>query len=57
MLVFLYNLIWSMLVKREPSAANPWNSKSAEFQLPTPVPVHDFDQHPGVRLRSVSLRG
>jgi cytochrome c oxidase subunit 1 len=46
MLVFLYNLIWSMLVKREPAAVNPWNSKSAEFQLPTPVPVHDFDQIP-----------
>jgi cytochrome c oxidase subunit 1 len=46
MLVFLYNLIWSMLIKREPSPANPWNSKSAEFQLPTPVPLHDFDRIP-----------
>jgi cytochrome c oxidase subunit I len=46
MLVFLYNLIWSMLIKREPSEPNPWNSKSAEFQLPTPVPLHDFDRIP-----------
>jgi cytochrome c oxidase subunit 1 len=46
MLVFLYNLIWSMVIKREPSPANPWDSKSAEFQLPTPVPVHDFDRIP-----------
>jgi cytochrome c oxidase subunit 1 len=46
MLVFLYNLIWSMVIKREPSEPNPWNSKSAEFQLPTPVPLHDFDQIP-----------
>ncbi|HEX8975900.1 MAG TPA: cbb3-type cytochrome c oxidase subunit I [Solirubrobacteraceae bacterium] len=46
MLVFLVNLIWSMLFKREPAAANPWNSKSAEWQLPTPVPVHDFDRFP-----------
>jgi cytochrome c oxidase subunit 1 len=46
MLVFLYNLIWSMLFKREPSEPNPWNSKSAEFQLPTPVPLHDFDRIP-----------
>jgi cytochrome c oxidase subunit I len=46
MLVFLYNLIWSMLVKREPAEDNPWNSKSAEFQLPTPVPIHDFDRIP-----------
>ena len=46
MLVFLYNLIWSMVVKREPSEPNPWNSLSAEFQLPTPVPLHDFDRIP-----------
>jgi cytochrome c oxidase subunit I len=46
MLVFLVNLIWSMLIKREPAQDNPWNSKSAEFQLPTPVPVHDFDRIP-----------
>jgi cytochrome c oxidase subunit I len=46
MAVFLYNLVSSMLVKREPAEANPWNSKSAEFQLPTPVPLHDFDRIP-----------
>jgi cytochrome c oxidase subunit 1 len=46
MLVFLCNLIWSMLIKREPSEANPWHSRSAEWQYPTPVPVHDFDEFP-----------
>jgi cytochrome c oxidase subunit 1 len=46
MLVFLANVIWSLLIKREPAEANPWHSKSAEFQLPTPVPVHDFDKIP-----------
>jgi cytochrome c oxidase subunit 1 len=46
MLVFLFNLVWSMLVKREPAADNPWHSKSAEWQLPTPVPLHDFDRFP-----------
>jgi cytochrome c oxidase subunit 1 len=46
MLVFLFNLIWSTVIKREPSEANPWNSKSAEWQLPTPVPLHDFDRFP-----------
>ena len=35
-----------MLIKREPAADNPWHSKSAEWQLPTPVPVHDFDRFP-----------
>jgi hypothetical protein len=29
-----------------PAAANPWGSKSIEFQLPSPVPVHDFDEIP-----------
>ncbi|MGI8864299.1 MAG: cytochrome c oxidase subunit I [Solirubrobacteraceae bacterium] len=46
MLVFLYNLVWSMLLKREPAEDNPWHSKSAEWQLPTPVPLHDFDRFP-----------
>ena len=46
MLVFLFNVVWSLLVKREPAEPNPWNSKSYEWSLPTPVPVHDFDQFP-----------
>jgi cytochrome c oxidase subunit 1 len=46
MLVFLYNVVVSLLIKREPEVANPWHSKSAEWQLPTPVPVHDFDRIP-----------
>ncbi|MGO9881493.1 MAG: cbb3-type cytochrome c oxidase subunit I [Solirubrobacteraceae bacterium] len=46
MLVFLYNTVWSLLIRREPAEDNPWHSKSAEFQLPTPVPVHDFDKLP-----------
>jgi cytochrome c oxidase subunit I len=46
MLVFLANVIWSLVIKREPAEANPWHSKSAEWQLPTPVPVHDFDRIP-----------
>ncbi len=46
MLVFLANVIWSLVIKREPAEANPWHSKSAEWQLPTPVPVHDFDRLP-----------
>ncbi len=46
MLVFLVNLIYSMLIKREPLVGNPWNSKSIEWSLPTPVPTHDFDKIP-----------
>ena len=25
---------------------NPWASRSIEFQLPSPVPVHNFDRIP-----------
>ncbi len=46
MLVFLVNVIWSLLLRREPAEQNPWHSKSIEWQLPTPVPVHDFDRVP-----------
>jgi cytochrome c oxidase subunit 1 len=46
MLVFLVNVVWSLVFKREPAEDNPWNAKSIEFQLPTPVPVHDFDRIP-----------
>jgi cytochrome c oxidase subunit 1 len=46
MLIFLYNVVSSLLIKRVPEVANPWYSKSAEWQLPTPVPVHDFDRVP-----------
>ena len=46
MLVFLANLIWSQVFVRTPAASNPWGSKSIEFQLPSPVPVHDFDRIP-----------
>ncbi|MGZ4339428.1 MAG: cytochrome c oxidase subunit I [Gaiellaceae bacterium] len=46
MLVFLWNLVWSQVFARVPAAANPWGSKSIEFQLPSPVPVHDFDRIP-----------
>ncbi len=46
MLVFLANVVWSLIIKREPAEPNPWNAKSAEWQLPTPVPVHDFDRIP-----------
>jgi cytochrome c oxidase subunit I len=46
MLVFAVNLVWSLLIRREPAEANPWQSKSIEFQLPSPVPAHNFDRIP-----------
>jgi len=46
MLLFLYNLVRSLAFAKVPAAANPWGSKSIEFQLPSPVPVHNFDRIP-----------
>ena len=46
MLVFLFNLVYSQLFVRERAGANPWQSKSLEWQLPSPVPVHNFDEIP-----------
>jgi cytochrome c oxidase subunit 1 len=46
MLVFLANVLYSMVIVRKPAEANPWRSKSLEWQLPTPVPVHNFDRIP-----------
>jgi cytochrome c oxidase subunit 1 len=46
MLVFLFNVVRSLVFKREPAEQNPWHAKSIEWELPTPVPVHDFDRTP-----------
>ncbi len=46
MLIFLYNVVYSLIFVREPAAQNPWRSKSIEWQVPTPVPVNNFEQIP-----------
>jgi cytochrome c oxidase subunit 1 len=46
MLIFIFNVIYSLIFVREPAEANPWRSKSIEWQVPTPVPVNNFEQIP-----------
>jgi cytochrome c oxidase subunit 1 len=46
MFVFLVNLVYSMVIARVPAEPNPWRSRGLEFQLPTPVPVKNFEQTP-----------
>lgn len=46
MLVFLANIVYSMVFARVPAESNPWRSKSLEWQVPTPVPVNNFEQIP-----------
>jgi cytochrome c oxidase subunit I len=45
-LVVVINLVWSLVFARIPAGSNPWASKSIEWQLPSPVPVHNFDRIP-----------
>jgi cytochrome c oxidase subunit 1 len=49
MLVFLVNLVYSMVIARVPAEANPWHSRGLEFQLPTPVPVTNFEATPVIQ--------
>ena len=46
MLIFLDNFVYSLVFARIPAPANPWGSRSLEWQLPTPVPVHNFERIP-----------
>jgi cytochrome c oxidase subunit 1 len=46
MSLFLGILIWKAIFQRVPAAANPWESLGIEWQVPTPVPVFNFDVVP-----------
>jgi cytochrome c oxidase subunit I len=48
MLVFLANVVYSLLIAREPAPANPWDSKSLEWQTPTPIPPDDYERQPTI---------
>jgi cytochrome c oxidase subunit 1 len=42
-LIFFVNLAVS-LRRGEVAVPNPWNSRSLEFQLPSPIPAHNYSQ-------------
>ncbi|MFU8773050.1 MAG: cytochrome c oxidase subunit I [Anaerolineales bacterium] len=42
LILFIVNVVTS-LRKGEISVPNPWNSRSPEWQIPSPVPVHNYD--------------
>ena len=46
MLVFIVNVVYSLIFARLKAERNPWRSKSLEWQVPTPVPVNNFEQIP-----------
>jgi cytochrome c oxidase subunit I len=41
MLIFIVNLVYS-LRRGEVAVANPWRSRSPEWLLPSPIPVHNY---------------
>ncbi len=45
-LLFAINVIYSCFFERRRAEQNPWQSRSLEWQLPTPIPVHNFDRVP-----------
>lgn len=45
-LIFVINVLYSCFYKRQPAEENPWRSRSLEWQLPTPIPVENFEQVP-----------
>ena len=46
MLIFLFNFCMSTLFWRERTGDNPYNSRSLEWQLPSPVPAQNFERIP-----------
>jgi cytochrome c oxidase subunit 1 len=49
-LVFLYNLIVSVR-RGEASGDDPWDARTLEWVMPSPPPVHNFDEVPVVTHR------
>jgi cytochrome c oxidase subunit 1 len=48
MLVFLANLVYSLLLNPTPAPANPWSSRSLEWQTTSPPPAHNFHDIPTI---------
>jgi cytochrome c oxidase subunit 1 len=48
MLIFIGNLIYSLVFAQVPAEQNPWHSRGLEWQVPTPVPLHNFDVIPEI---------
>lgn len=44
-LIFFVNLVYSAR-RGEVAAQNPWRSRSPEWMLPSPIPAHNYAEHP-----------
>ena len=45
-LIWFANLIYSWAFQKQRAPVNPWESRSLEWQLPTPIPADNFDRIP-----------
>jgi cytochrome c oxidase subunit 1 len=45
--VFIYN-VWRTHRRAVPAPADPWDGRTLEWAVPSPVPVHNFDVEPEV---------
>ena len=45
-LIWIINIVYSWVFQKERAPANPWESRSLEWQLPTPIPADNFDEIP-----------
>ncbi len=48
LLLFVANVVYSLVIARTPADDNPWSSNSLEWQTTSPPPVHNFDRVPTV---------
>ena len=56
MLVFLFNVVWSLLIKREPAEPNPWHFEVARVAAADAGAGARLRPDPGVRRRPVPVR-
>ncbi len=47
-LIFVGNVVWTMVINPRTAPANPWASNGLEWQTPTPVPYFNFERIPVV---------
>ncbi|MGH7758492.1 MAG: cytochrome c oxidase subunit I, partial [Candidatus Dormibacteria bacterium] len=45
-LIWLINIVYSWVFQTEKAPVNPWEARSLEWQLPTPIPADNFDRIP-----------
>jgi cytochrome c oxidase subunit I len=53
MLVFLANVVYSLVIAPQHAEANPWASNSLEWQTASPPPAHNFDVIPTIGVPHV----